>query len=130
MNPYSNPASGYVFSYDLNQPGPTMTCNGYSNTTGTPFQQNTQWSLIDSTGTIQTIVSSSIFALSQEPSPVGGVGQTNLTLLNVTNTLDGATISCGIFVLGVLRQIASFTVKIYSKCVLKTTVFVSIIYAL
>eukprot|EP00731_Ephydatia_muelleri_P011653 Em0006g547a len=120
VNPYSNPASGYVFSYDLNQPGPMITCIGSSNTSGTPFQQNTLWSLMNSTGTIQTIVSSSIFALSQEPSPVGGFGQTYLTLLNVTNTLDGATISCGIFVLGVLRQIASFTVKIYRAPVLKT----------
>ena len=121
--PYSNPASRYVFSYDLNQPGPTMTCNGSSNATGTPFQQNTQWSVVYSNGTKQVISSISplIFALSQERLSIGGFGQTNLTILNVTNILDGATISCGISVLGVIQQIASFTVKIYSKRVEKNS---------
>ena len=119
--PYSNPASRYVFSYDLNQPGPTMTCNGSSNATGTPFQQNTQWSVVYSNGTKQVISSISPFALSQERLSIGGFGQTNLTVLNVTNILDGATISCGISVLGVIQQIASFTVKIYSKRVEKNS---------
>ena len=127
VNPYSNPASGSVFSYDLNQPGPTMTCIGSSNTSGTPTQQNTQWKVLYSTGTqTQTIVSSSIFYLSMEPLPVGGFGKTNLTIVNVTNILDGATISCGIAVSGQLLQIASFTVKIYSKraCLIQLTALV------
>eukprot|EP00731_Ephydatia_muelleri_P011651 Em0006g545a len=120
VNPYSNPASGSVLSYDLNQPGPTMTCIGSSNSSGTPTQQNTQWKVLYSTGQTQTIVSSSIFYLSMEPLPVGGFGQTNLTILNVTNILDGATISCGITVSAQLLQIASFTVKIYRAPMLKT----------
>ena len=116
-NPYSNPASVYVFPYDLNQPGPTMTCIGSDNsTTGTPVQQNTEWKVFYSTGITQDIIaSSSIFNLSQEPSAVGGVGQSNLTILNVTNILNGSTISCGITISAVFTQIASFTVKIYNK---------------
>ena len=126
-NPYTNPASGSVFSYDLNQPGPTMTCIGSSNTSGTPTQQNTQWKVLYSTGQTQTIVWSSIFNLSMEPLPVGGFGQTNLTIVNVTNILDGATISCFITVSGQLLQIASFTVKIYSKraCFIQLTALVN-----
>ena len=126
VNPYSNPASGSVFSYDLNQPGPTMTCIGFSNTSGTPTQQNTQWKVLVITGQTQTIVSSSIFYLSTEPLPVGGFGQTILTILNVTNVLDGATISCGVVLSGQLLQIASFTVKIYSKraCLIQLTALV------
>ena len=125
-NPYSNPASGSVFSYDLNQPGPTMTCIGSSNTSGTPTQQNTQWKVLYSTGQTQTIVSSSRFNLSMEPLPVGGFAQSNLTIVNVTNILDGATISCGIAVSGQLQQIAWFTVKIYSKraCLIQLTALV------
>ena len=119
MNPYSNPVSRYVFSYDLNQPGPTMTCIGSNNDTGTAvYQQNTGWKVLYSTGITQDIIaSSSIFNLSQEPGRYIGVGQSNLTILNVTNILDGATISCGIIVSSRFTQIASFTVKIYCKCV-------------
>ena len=110
VNPYSNPPSGYTFSYDLNQLGPTITCIGYTNFTGNPIQQNTVWTL-NGVG----IVSSSTFALSNETSSVGGFGQTNLTILNVTNNLDGSTIACGIGSMQ-SQQIAIFTVKIYSKC--------------
>ena len=118
VNPYSNPASGYVFSYELNQPGPTMTCIGSDNVTGTVYQQNTAWKVLYSTGIAQEIfASSSIFALSQEPLPVGGPGQTNLTILNVTNALDGATVSCLVIISAAFQQIASFEVKIYSKCI-------------
>eukprot|EP00731_Ephydatia_muelleri_P011644 Em0006g538a len=97
-----------------------MTCIGSSNSSGTPTQQNTQWKVLYSTGQTQTIVWSSIFNLSMEPLPVGGFGQTNLTIVNVTNILDGATISCGIAASGQLLQIASFTVKIYRAPMLKT----------
>ena len=117
MNPYSNPVSGYVFSYDLNQPGPTMTCIGSNNDSGAVYQQNTGWNVLYSTGITQEIMASSsiFFALSQEPSSFG-VGQSNLTILNVANILDGASISCGILVSAKFTKIASFTVKIYCKC--------------
>ena len=110
------------FQYDLNQPGPTMTCIGSNNDTGAVYQQNTGWKVLYSTGITQDIIaSSSIFALSQEPGSLIGVGQSNLTILNVANILDGATISCGITItassMTMFGQIATFTVKIYCKCV-------------
>ena len=117
MNASSNPSSGYTFSYDLNQPGPTITCIGYAEQLGMSFQQTTVWIVTNSSG-VQTIISasSSVFALSNETLSGGvGPGRTSLTILNVTNGLDGSTITCGI--IGTpFQQIATFTVKMYSKC--------------
>ena len=106
-----------MFSFDMNQPGSVITCIGYTNYSGIIFQQNTVWKVTYSSGLQTDIASSSVFALSNEPLSVGGFGQTNLTILNVTNNLDGSTITCGIMISGSFRQIATFTVKIYSKCV-------------
>ena len=118
----SNPPTGTVLSYGLNEPGSTITCLGYNDILGVLYQQQTFWS-VTQVGKSSTLISASnsTFLLSNDIIAINGLSaQTNLTVLNVTSNLDGATITC--FNPNIPANTASFTVKINRKSSTRTCV--------
>ena len=112
----TNPSTGFTLSYDLNEPGSTITCVGYlrSISSGALFQQQTLWSVTQVGKSPTPIsVSNSTFMLSNDIAQGILIAATNLTILNVTSDLDGATITCSNP--NIPANTASFVVKIYRK---------------
>ena len=101
-------------SYDLNEPGPTITCIGYWNVDGTLHQLQTVWSVTQVGKSPTSIsVSNSIFTLSNDTIASILNATTTLTILNVTSNLDGATITCSNPNLP--ANTASFVLRTYRK---------------
>ena len=109
----TNPPPGSLLSYDESQSGPTINCVGYV-LLGTDLAlQPTRWSVTErGKNTTSISVSTSTFMLSSDLTPFFLLATTNLTVLNVTSNLDGATINC---FNPNTANFASFVVKIYRK---------------